>query len=118
MTDADTKTPCLVITSYPNKESALQLAELLIQKQLAACVNLSSAMTSVYQWQGKLCREQEIMMLIKTTQTRYHELEQAILAHHPYELPEIIQVPIELGYAPYMGWIHEQVTSTHDTSST
>ena len=81
---------CLVITNLPDRESAGKLAHALLEKRLAACINILSPCRSVYRWNGKTEDAEEFPMLIKTTRWRYAELEAAIRAGHPYELPEII----------------------------
>jgi periplasmic divalent cation tolerance protein len=96
---------CLVITNLPDRDSAGRLAHALIEKRLAACVNVLSPCRSVYRWQGKTEDAEEFPMLIKTTVERYAELEAAIRAGHPYELPEIIAVPIERGLPAYLEWV-------------
>jgi len=95
----------LVLTNLPNKVSAEKLAEILITSQLAACVNILSTCTSVYQWQGKLKKADELPMMIKTTRKQYQALEATILKYHPYELPEIICVSIDAGLPAYLEWV-------------
>jgi periplasmic divalent cation tolerance protein len=98
----------LVITNLPDRESAGKLAHLLIEKRLAACVNVLSPCRSVYRWKGKIEDAEEFPMLIKTTHTRYAELEAAIRAAHPYELPEIIAVPLAGGLPAYLEWVEAE----------
>src|SRR5919204_5244851 len=95
----------LVLTNLPDRAAAERLADLVIEKQLAACVNILSPCRSVYRWQGAVQHDEEHPMLIKTTPERYAALESALRAGHPYELPEIIAVPIERGFAPYLEWV-------------
>jgi periplasmic divalent cation tolerance protein len=97
----------LVLTNLPDTNSAEKLAEILITKQLAACVNQLSPCTSTYQWQGKIEKMNEVPMVIKTTRHHYAALEATILAHHPYELPEIIYVSIDGGLPAYLAWVAE-----------
>ncbi|HQR51154.1 MAG TPA: divalent-cation tolerance protein CutA [Methylophilaceae bacterium] len=101
----------LVLTNLPDRESAGKIAAHLIEKRLAACVNILAPCTSIYHWQGKTESTQEIPLLIKTTEERYTELEQAIRALHPYELPEIIHVPVTGGLPAYLNWVSEEVSS-------
>jgi periplasmic divalent cation tolerance protein len=98
----------LVITNLPDRESAGRLAHLLIEKRLAACVNILSPCRSVYRWKGKTEDAEEFPMLIKTTHTRYADLEAAIRAVHPYELPEIIAVPLAGGLPAYLEWVEAE----------
>lgn len=95
----------LVLTNLPDRAAAERLAGLLIDQQLAACVNILAPCRSVYRWKGAVQHEEEHPMLIKTTAERYPALEQALRAAHPYELPEIIAVPIERGLPAYLAWV-------------
>jgi len=100
----------LVLTNLPDQESAEKLAQILIQEKMAACVNVLAPCTSFYEWQGQLEKSQEIPLLIKSTQQKYSLLENCILRHHPYELPEIISVPINKGLPSYLNWVQENLT--------
>ena len=97
--------PLLVITNLPDQDSAHRVAEALISGHLAACVNLLAPCTSVYRWQGKIETAQEIPLLIKTLASHYSKVEATIRQHHPYELPEIIAVPISAGLPEYLDWV-------------
>jgi periplasmic divalent cation tolerance protein len=76
-----------------------------VERRLAACVNILSPCRSVYRWQGKTEDAEEFPMLIKTTRDRYADLEAAIRAGHPYELPEIIAMPLAAGLSAYLAWV-------------
>ena len=95
----------LVITSFADKKDAIALAEALIDQHLAACVNVLSPCTSVYRWQGNIESAEEIPVLIKTQRQHYERVEQLIKMMHPYELPEVIMVPILNGLPAYLQWI-------------
>lgn len=95
----------LVITNLPDRASAETLAAALIEGRLAACVNILAACRSVYRWRDAVQRDEEHPLLIKTTAERYPALEAAIRGAHPYELPEIIAVPIERGLPAYLDWV-------------
>jgi periplasmic divalent cation tolerance protein len=95
----------LVLTNLPERAAAERLADLLVEKRLAACVNILAPCRSVYRWQGAVRHDEEHPMLIKTTVERYPALEQALRSGHPYELPEIIAVPIERGLPAYLQWV-------------
>jgi periplasmic divalent cation tolerance protein len=95
----------LVLTNLPDRAAAERLADALIEKRVAACVNILAPCRSVYRWQGTVQRDEEHPMLIKTTEERYAALEAAIRAGHPYELPEIIALPIERGLPAYLDWV-------------
>ena len=98
-------TKLLVLTNLPDRAAAEKLADALLERRLAACVNILSPCRSVYRWKGAVQHDEEHPMLIKTTQERYAELEQVLRAGHPYELPEIIAVPIERGLPAYLEWV-------------
>ena len=97
----------LVLTNLPDRAAAEKLADLVIEKRLAACVNIL-ACRSVYRWKGAVQHDEEHPLLIKTTADRYAELEAAIRGAHPYELPEIIAVPIERGLPAYLQWVADE----------
>ena len=95
----------LVITNLPDRESARQLAERLVGGRVAACVNILSPCESVYRWQGEVETAGEIPVLIKTLRAHYGKVERTIRQCHPYELPEIIAVPIADGLPGYLAWL-------------
>jgi periplasmic divalent cation tolerance protein len=100
----------LVLTTLPDEASARQLATQLVDTGLAACVNVLAPATSVYRWQGVTETASEIPLLIKTTAERYPALETAVRAAHPYELPELIALPVVRGLAPYLDWVAASTT--------
>jgi periplasmic divalent cation tolerance protein len=95
----------LIFTNLPDETSAQTLAAELVTERLAACVNILAPCRSVYRWQGEIENTQEVPLLIKTTAERYAALETAIRARHPYELPEIIAIPIAYGLPDYLAWV-------------
>jgi periplasmic divalent cation tolerance protein len=95
----------LVITNLPDRAAAERLAERLVGERLAACVNILAPCRSVYRWKDALQHDEEHPMLIKTTAERYPALERALREGHPYELPEIIAVPIDRGLPAYLDWV-------------
>jgi periplasmic divalent cation tolerance protein len=99
----------LILCTVPDRETGLKLSRSLLEQGLAACINLTSPITSVYHWQGKLETSEEILLLIKTTKQHYKAVETALLAEHPYELPEIIAVPVEQGLEDYLNWVERCV---------
>ena len=101
----------LVLTSLPDRPAAEKLAEALVSGRLAACVNVLAPCRSVYRWKGALQNDEEIPVLVKTTAARYPALEAAIRANHPYELPEIVALPVERGLAAYLSWVAEETAA-------
>ncbi|MDO8895230.1 divalent-cation tolerance protein CutA [Nitrosomonas sp.] len=93
------------MTNFPDKKGAVALVEVLIDQHLAACVNVLSPCTSIYRWQGTVESVDEIPILIKTLRQHYDQVEQLIKIMHPYELPEVIMVPILNGLPAYLQWI-------------
>ena len=99
----------LVLTNLPDRAAAERIADLLVGQRLAACANVLAPCRSVYRWKGAVQREEEHPVLIKTTVERYAALEQALRAAHPYEVPEIIALPIERGLPAYLDWVAAEI---------
>jgi len=102
--------PLLVLTTLPDQARADMLAARLVGENLAACVNILAPCKSVYRWQGVVETAVEIPLLIKTTQARYPALEAALQAMHPYEVPELIALPVTHGLPAYLDWMAASVT--------
>jgi periplasmic divalent cation tolerance protein len=102
----------LVLSTVADEEGAEALARTLVDERLAACVNLLPPMASVYRWKGKLERDTERQLVIKTSRDRVSALESRLKELHPYELPEFIVLPIESGSREYLGWMAEQTRSS------
>jgi periplasmic divalent cation tolerance protein len=98
----------LVLTSLPDHESAQTLARSLVTGRLAACVNVGAPVESMYHWRGEIETAREVPVVIKTRQALYGAVEAAVKAAHPYELPEIIAVPVIHGLAGYLDWIADE----------
>jgi periplasmic divalent cation tolerance protein len=98
----------VVVTNCPDTATADRIARGLVESQLAACVNRLPGVESIYRWQGKVERASEVTLLIKTSRERYLAIEQAIRLWHPYEVPEIIALPVAVGFAPYLRWIEAE----------
>ncbi len=98
----------LVLTNMPDRDSAQKMANVLIESRTAACVNILAECSSIYRWQEKIETANEIPLLIKTTRAAYTRLEATIRAHHPYELPEIIAVSIDVGFPGYLHWVAQE----------
>lgn len=106
----------VVLTNLPDLVSAEALAQNLVESHLAACVNILPAVQSIYRWQGKLERTTECSLLIKTIDMHYHEVQRAIVAAHPYAVPEIISLPITVGLPAYLDWLTNE-TMTQDSGN-
>lgn len=95
----------IVITTLSDRDAAVALAGHLVRSRLAACVNIGATVTSVYAWEGNVQQDSEVMLTIKTPKRRFEALRDEIVARHPYELPEVIAVPITAGLSDYLAWI-------------
>ena len=101
----------LVFTNLPDRAAAERIADTLVTEGVAACVNVLGECASVYRWQGKVERASEVPLLIKTTRAAYPQMENALRKLHPYELPEIIALPVSAGLPEYLNWVAQE-TST------
>ncbi len=99
----------VVFMTAAHGEEAGRLAEMLVEKRLAACVQILPEMESVYRWQGKVERQREVLLIAKTTRSRFEELEKEVRARHSYETPEIIALPLTAGSSPYLEWLNASV---------
>ena len=102
----------IVLTTCNSSGIASSIAETLVSNKLAACVNIMNDIESVYQWQGKIEHDKEILLIIKTKQVLFSQVEQTIQELHDYELPEIIAVPIEAGEKNYLNWLQSATLAT------
>ncbi len=100
----------VVFCTVPSEEAGRTIAEKIVGEQLAACVNITGEILSIYRWKGELCRDPERLCIIKTRADLFPRLESAIREAHPYEVPEIIALPVVDGHEPYLRWIGESVT--------
>lgn len=100
----------LLLTNLPDEASAAVLATHLVEHRLAACVNQLAPVRSVYRWQGRVEQAAEIPLLIKTSREGYTAVEAAVRALHPYDVPELIAVPVEIGLAAYLDWVVQEST--------
>ncbi len=97
----------VVFCTTPDQKTAEQLANTLVEEKLAACCNLIPNLTSIYFWQGKIHKDAEVLLIIKSDRKLFSKLEAKIKELHPYEVPEIISMAIEEGNKDYLHWIHE-----------
>jgi periplasmic divalent cation tolerance protein len=101
------ETPYLVFCTCPSREEARQIVRDLVEKKLAACVNISNSIESIYSWQNKVETAEEVLLLIKTTSRNYQKLEKEIQMLHSYSVPEIIAITVEQGSSAYLDWVIE-----------
>lgn len=95
----------LVLVTAPNPEKAAELARALVEEGLAACGNVLPSLRSIYRWAGQVHDEPEALLMLKTRADLFEPLRARVVALHPYEVPEVIGLPIEVGHAPYLAWI-------------
>lgn len=101
------KKSIIVYCTVPSPESAEQIAVKLIQHKIAACCNIIPGLTSIYSWEGKIEKDSELLLMIKSTEENYKKIENEIINLHPYEVPEIISLEINEGSREYLNWIHQ-----------
>ena len=106
MSSQEVSDAIVVFMTAANGEEAARLADMLVGAHLAACVQILPEMESVYRWQGKIERQSEVLLLAKTTQAKFGELEREVRALHSYETPEIIAVPVTAVSTPYLQWLN------------
>jgi len=106
----DTDDEALVcLTTLPNADKAAEIARILVEEQLCACVNLVPQIRSIYRWQGAVSDETEALAIIKTTRRRYDALAARLVALHPYDVPELVALSPIGGHAPYLAWIADSL---------
>ncbi|MEW6118743.1 MAG: divalent-cation tolerance protein CutA [Pseudomonadota bacterium] len=106
--------PLLVLTNVPDRAIAEKLARALVEAGAAACVNVLGPCRSIYRWQGTVEAADEVPVLIKTTRAKYGEVERMIKAQHPYDVPELIALPITGGLPAYLDWLGRETEQTGD----
>ncbi len=102
----------MILCTCPDREKAEEIAESLVEAKLAACVNILPGITSVYRWQDAIQKDAEVLLLIKTAAKRSADLQQALIELHPYEVPEVIILPVEGGHLPYIEWVEQCTISS------
>jgi periplasmic divalent cation tolerance protein len=98
---------CVVMTTVPNKEQAEKVARTVLEARLAACVQIQE-ITSYYWWDGKINRDGEQLLYLKTTPDKYESLEALLIANHSYDTPEILRLPVEAGSVKYLNWMQKE----------
>ncbi|MBC8519691.1 MAG: divalent-cation tolerance protein CutA [Gammaproteobacteria bacterium] len=102
---ATPKDTIVILTTCPNRATAESIARLLVERRYAACVNLIDAVQSVYRWKDEIESDEETLLIIKTTKTRYADIESTIQSNHPYDTPEVIALDIVSGANSYLSWV-------------
>jgi len=97
----------VVFITCGSEEEASKIAHALVDERLAACANMISPIRSIYRWQGKICDEREWLLVVKTRETRFQDLEKRVKSLHSYQVPEIISLPILAGSSSYLSWLEE-----------
>lgn len=97
---------CLITTTFPDSKGAKKVIAHLLESKLAACIQMMP-IQSFYRWEGKLCEEQEQLLLFKTKRECYEAIETLLKEYHPYDVPQLIAFPIEKGLSAYLSWIEE-----------
>lgn len=101
----------------PNEKVAKEIARAVVEKRLAACVNLIPQITSIYEWKGKIEEDSEVLMMIKTQSSLVPALTDFVRSVHPYEVAEVIALPVEQGNSPYLHWVRQVTESVSDSST-
>lgn len=100
----------LVLTMLPNADAAVEVAKAVVNEKLAACGNILPAVRSIYRWKGKVEDANEVLLLLKTRSEHFDRIRARILELHPYEVPEVLALPVEQGYYPYLEWLTRETS--------
>jgi periplasmic divalent cation tolerance protein len=98
----------VVFSTFPSPEKAAEVGKTLVTEGLAACVNLVGPVRSIYKWKGELCDDAETLAIMKTTRDRFDAMKSRLVELHPYEVAEVIAMPVEVGHLPYLSWVAAQ----------
>lgn len=101
----------VILVTAVNQEEAVRIGKEMVNSKLAACANIMPGIQSIYRWNGKIVKAQEVLLILKSTKSRYRALERAIKAMHTYETPEIIALPVKEGLDRYVGWVCSETHS-------
>ena len=101
----------VVLCTVGSVDDAERIARAMVERGFAACVNVVPGVTSFYRWKGEVARDAEWLMVMKTTAARFEALREALVEMHPYDVPEVVELPIERGHAPYLEWIDAGVSA-------
>ena len=95
----------VVLSTFPSADKAAEVARTLVEEQLVACVNIVPAVRSICRWQAAVQDDSESLAILKTSRDRFPDLARRLVQLHPYELPEVIALPLVAGHAPYLAWV-------------
>lgn len=101
----------VAFSTFPNPDKAAEVVRTLVSEQLAACGNLVGPIRSIYRWQGEVQDEAETLAILKTTRDRFEAMRARLVELHPYEVAEVIALPVEAGHAPYLAWVAAETTT-------
>ncbi len=99
----------VVLSTVGSEEDAARIARSLVEQRLAACVSVVPGVTSFYRWKGEIARDAEWLMVMKTTTAGFERLRKTLVELHPYDVPEVVALPVERGHAPYLDWVDASV---------
>jgi periplasmic divalent cation tolerance protein len=97
-----------VFTTVDTREAADRIARAAVEARVAACAQIAGPISSTYWWEGVVTSDEEWLCILKTTNDRYTDLERVIVAHHPYEVPKVLAVPVSMGYSRYLAWLGQE----------
>lgn len=100
----------VAFSTFPTPDKAAEVVRTLVSEQLAACGNLVGPIRSIYRWQGEIQDEPETLVILKTTRDRFEAMRARLVELHPYEVAEVIALPVEAGHAPYLAWVAAETT--------
>ncbi len=112
MSDLNEAQAIAVVSTFPDPTKAAEIANILVVERLAACVNIIPQVRSIYRWEGAVHDDGEALAIIKTTQDRFEALSARVLSLHPYQVPELVTLPITAGHAPYLAWLRGSISDT------
>jgi len=99
-----------ILLTAPDVDVAERVGRALVEERLAACANIVPGVVSLFRWEGEVQREAEVLVIVKTTDERVEDVRARVVELHPYQVPEVLVLPVVAGHAPYLDWVREEVT--------